>query len=104
MKEAEQFAKKAAEGLDQEKDNMLAIKIDKTKITNACIKEHNLIVLAFPLTLPKYECLGFLYSALGEMETYYAAVEHAMKERSKSGLVKGTINDIKNLGSKMFKA
>jgi hypothetical protein len=74
----------------------ISVKLSTEAMTNTIVKEANLLIVAMPLNTPKYVALGFLYSVLSEMGTFYEACEQAAKQR-KPGIIKAGVDFGKNL-------
>lgn len=84
----------------------IAVKIRTDVLTNTVVKDQekglNLLIVAMPLSTPKYQALGFLWSVISEMTTFYEACEMAAKAK-KPGIIKSTMNDAIALGHNLLK-
>lgn len=81
----------------------ISVKLRTNVLTNTVIKDANMLIVAMPLNTPKFVALGFLWSVLSEMTTFYEACERAAS-KPKNGLIKGTMADAVALGKSLLKS
>lgn len=81
----------------------ISIKIGIENMTDTIIKHENgsLLLVALPLSTPKLTALGFLWSVLDSMATFYKHAEAQMAAR-KGGIVKAGLNEAISLGKKLL--
>ncbi len=61
----------------------------------------NILVLSIPLSVGKHTALGFLWSAMDTLTTFYKHVE-AQVEKRQSGLIKPGVKDIMKMGRSLM--
>lgn len=74
----------------------ISVTLSIEHMTNTILKGPNLLIVAMPLNTPKYVALGFLYSVLSEMSTFYEACEQAAKS-NRGGIIRAGVDSVKNL-------
>ncbi len=72
--------------------------------TNVILKEANLVVIAFPISTPKWTALGFLHTVLDEFTAFYNALEAKAQQNAKGGIVKASMADALALGKSLLKS
>lgn len=86
----------------------ISVKLRTDVLTDTMIvdkaKGLNLLMVAIPLSTPKLQALGFLWSVLDNMTTFYKHAEAQHEKLKNGGLVRATMNDAKALGKKLLGA
>ena len=90
-------------GLLSEKPRTISVKLNIEVMTDTVIKHENgsLLLVALPLSTPKLVALGFLWSILDNMTTFYKHAE-AQLAAKKGGIMKVGINEAIALGKRIL--
>lgn len=82
---------------------MIGVKISPDNMTDTIIKHEDgsLLLVALPLSVPKLVGLGFLWSVLNNMTTFYQHAE-AQLAAKKGGIMKVGINEAIALGKRIL--
>lgn len=83
----------------KEEPNTIAIKLRTDHMTNTMLKGPNLLIVALPVNTPKYVALGFLWTVIQEMTTFYEACEMAASK--KPSILKATAAEAVNFGKRL---
>lgn len=89
--------------IGKEAPRTISVKLNIETMTDTVIKHENgsLLLVALPLSVPKLVGLGFLWSVLNNMTTFYQHAEAQMDSR-KGRLVKAGISEAMALGKKLL--
>ena len=82
----------------------ISVKLNIENMTDTVIKhEHgSLLLVALPLSVPKLVGLGFLWSVLDNMTTFYKHAEAQMEKNKKGGIIKAGLSDALALGERLM--
>ena len=80
----------------------ISVTIQTDVMTNTFLKDANLLIVAMPLSLPKYVALGFLWTVLNEITAFYEALERQMAQKKNNGIVRAGFNEAMALGKKLI--
>lgn len=96
----------STENAPKQEATTIGVKIRVDALTDTMIvdkeKGLNILLVAIPLSTPKLVALGFLWSVLDNMTTFYKAAEAEHKLRNKGGIIKAGVNDALALGKKLL--
>jgi hypothetical protein len=89
---------------DEQKTRTISVKISVDNMTDTVIKHENgsLLLVALPMSVPKLVGLGFLWSVLNNMTTFYQHAEAAAAQKGRGGIIKAGINEALSLGKKIM--
>ena len=79
--------------------NTISVTLRTDAMTNTMIKGANILIVALPVNTPKYIALGFLWTVIQEMTTFYEACEMAASK--KQGIFKATAKEAVAFGKSL---
>ncbi len=83
----------------------ISVKLQVDALTDTMIvdkeKGVSILIVAIPMSTPKLTALGLLWSVLDNMTTFYKHAEAAHEAKTKGGIIKAGLSDLKNLGKNL---
>jgi hypothetical protein len=91
-------------GKEEKAQRTISVKLNIDNMTDTVIKHEqgSLLLVALPLSVSKFVGLGFLWSVLDNMTTFYKHAEAQMEAKKKGGIIKAGLSDALALGKTLM--